>query len=73
MSRKKGDLLKIKAFEAIEINKVGYNEQYNPDGSFRDKPIFVQEGVRCSITLKNGLKYWLVVPMELIEERISRE
>ena len=73
MSRKKGDLLKIKSFEAIHINDVGYLEHHNSDGSLKKKPTLKVNGVRCSIKLKDGSKYWLVVPMELIEERISRE
>lgn len=71
--KKKGDLLKIKSFEAIHINDVGYLEHHNSDGSLKKKPTLKVNGVRCSIKLKDGTKYWAIIPLELIESREARK
>ncbi|HLX53488.1 MAG TPA: hypothetical protein VKR58_06090 [Aquella sp.] len=71
--KKKGDFVKVSGFEGIVINEIFDYDFFNKDGSIRKKAIKNYTGVRCSFTMPDKTKYWIVVPYELILERKPRE
>jgi len=56
--KQKGDKVEINGFEGIVINEI--NDKYMKDAS------------RISYTMKDGTKFWIVVPNELIIKREKR-
>jgi len=59
MGKKKGDKVVIAGFEGIIINEIN------------DK--FINNATRVSFQMKDGTKFWIVVPNELIIKREKRD
>jgi hypothetical protein len=59
MGKKKGDKVVIAGFEGIIINEI--------------KEKFINNATRVSFQMKDGTKFWIVVPNELIIKREKRD